>query len=260
MKDRSRYVEKRRIGDAPVWNRAGPLLGHLDMELTERCNNNCIHCYINRPENDPAAMQAELSTGVVRKILEEAAGLGCLTVRFTGGEPLLREDFEELYLAARHLGIRVMLFTNATLITPRLAELLGRVPPMEKVEVTVYGMTRASYEAVSRVPGSFDSAWQGIRRLQEKKVAFVVKSALLPANRAEAADLEAWAATPPGMDGPPRFSLFFDLRGRRDSEEKNRLIRSLRWPPEDALPLLARNKARYLSEAKEFCSRFMGVG
>lgn len=71
------------------------------IELTERCNNDCIHCCINLPVNDSAAKGREMTTDQVKTILKEAADLGCLEVRFTGGEPLLRPDFEELYLFAR---------------------------------------------------------------------------------------------------------------------------------------------------------------
>ena len=88
-------------------------LGSLDIELTERCNNDCIHCCINLPANDAGAKARETSTTVLKDILFQAAELGCLQVRFTGGEPLLRRDFRELYLCARKLGMKVLLFTNA---------------------------------------------------------------------------------------------------------------------------------------------------
>ena len=58
-------------------------------------------------------------------MLTEAAGLGALSVRITGGEPLLRPDFEDLYVFARRLGLEVLLFTNARLITPELADLFA---------------------------------------------------------------------------------------------------------------------------------------
>jgi MoaA/NifB/PqqE/SkfB family radical SAM enzyme len=79
--------------------------------------------------------------------------LECLSVRFTGGEPLLRGDFEELYGFARKIGLRVLIFTNATLITKHVADLFSRIPPIEKIEITVYGMKKNSYEAASRIPG-----------------------------------------------------------------------------------------------------------
>src|SRR4030065_2931581 len=122
-----------------------PTLSELDIELTERCNNNCVHCCINLPADDPVAKKRELSTAAIKDILKEAATLGCLTVRFTGGEPLLRDDFEELYLYARKSGLKVLLFTNATLMTPSLAELFSVIPPLEKTEVTVSCMNTVSY-------------------------------------------------------------------------------------------------------------------
>ena len=81
-------------------------LGSLDIELTERCNNNCIHCCINLPANDHAAKAREMTTEQIKSILTQAEKLGCLQVRFTGGEPLLRTDFEGLYLFARRLGLK----------------------------------------------------------------------------------------------------------------------------------------------------------
>jgi len=234
------------------------MLGHLDIELTERCNNDCIHCCINLPMEDRHARETEMSTAVVKSVLTEAAALGCLSVRFTGGEPLLREDFEELYLFARRQGIRVLLFTNARLVTPQLADLLARVPPAELVEVTVYGMRPQSYEASSRVPGSYVEFRRGVDLLLDRGVPFIVKAALLPPNRGEMDEFEAWAATIPAMDRPPSYSMFFDLRGRRDSPAKNRQIAGLRVSPEQGVAIVTRRRAAYLEEMRQFCSKFMG--
>ena len=253
---KANYISKIRSDQYSPWKDNRPLLGRLDMELTERCNNNCIHCCINQPADDQAARKKELSTNNIQEILKEAALLGCLTVRFTGGEPLLRDDFEKLYLFARKQGLKVLLFTNATLITPELAGLLARIPPLEKIEITVYGMTQKSYEGVTRNPGSFKAAWRGINLLLEKKVPFVVKSALLPPNKGEMEEFEAWAATIPWMDKPPSYSMFFDLRNRRDSKVKNRLIKGLRLSPEEGLLVLTRDRERYIKGMKEFCSKF----
>jgi MoaA/NifB/PqqE/SkfB family radical SAM enzyme len=251
------YIVRLSSQESPLWETTRPVLMELDIELTERCNNNCIHCCINLPANDSTAKKRELSTEAIKGTLHEAASLGCLTVRFTGGEPLLREDFEELYLYARKLGLKVLLFTNATLITPSLAELFTRIPLLEKIEVTVYGMKKLSYEAITRTPGSFDTAWRGINLLLGKKIPFVVKGVLLPANRGDIEEFENWASTIPWMDDPPSYSMFFNLRCRSD-EKKNAILRSIRLAPQEGLKFLARRKATYLKEMKRFCSRFMG--
>jgi radical SAM protein with 4Fe4S-binding SPASM domain len=253
------YSVRRQAGTVSLWNDRPPALTTLDLELTERCNNDCIHCYINLPADDAAAQHHELTTAEWLQVLRQAAALGCLTVRFTGGEPLLREDFEELYLAARRLGLKVLLFTNGTLIEPRLAGLLARLPPLEKVEVSVYGMRRESYEAVSRTPGSFETAWRGMHLLLERGVPFVVKSALLPPNRREMEEFEAWAAALPWMGQLPSYSMYFDLRGRRDSARKNRLIEKLRLTPEAGLAVEVRRREAFWAEMQRFCSQFLSV-
>ncbi|MBN1321658.1 MAG: radical SAM protein [Thermoleophilia bacterium] len=250
----SEYVRK--VSQAP--STIMPRLPHLDIELTERCNNDCIHCCINLPAGDRAAQAREMTTGQVQGLLTQAAELGCLEVRLTGGEPLLRSDFESIYLHARRLGLRVLIFTNARRITGRLADLWKRIPPLVPIEVTVYGMHRESYEAVTRSRGSHAQFRRGIDLLLDHQIPFVVKSALLPPNRQEIEEFEAWARTLPAMETDPGYSMFFDLRGRRDDEAKNGLIRSLRVPPEEGVAMLSRNEARYRKESEEFAEKFMG--
>jgi len=194
----------------------------------------------------------------VKEILADAADLGCLQVRFTGGEPLLRSDFAELYLFARRLGLKVLVFTNATLITEKLANLLAHVPPLVLIEITVYGMRKESYEAVTRRSGSFARFRRGINLLVEHRVPFVLKAALLPPNCHEINELEAWVDTLPCRDTSLRYSMFFDLRNRRDDPEKNALIKTLRLTPQEGLAVLTRDAVRYHKNTQEFAEKFMG--
>ena len=252
------YVQILKSHECQIGRGPKTRLGSLDIELTERCNNDCIHCCINLPANDHKAQAREMTTGQVKSILTEAAALGCLQVRFTGGEPLLRPDFEDLYLFARRLGLKVLIFTNARLITPQLADLLARIPPLVFMEITVYGMHRASYEAVSRVSGSYEQFKRGVDLLLDRKIPFIVKSALLPPNKAEINEFESWAKTIPWMSKPPSYSMHFDLRNRRDDEKKNALIASLRLSLEESLTVLAWDAAQYRKGIEEFAGKFMG--
>lgn len=233
-----------------------PLLGQLDIELTERCNNRCIHCLINLPEDDRKAESCEMDTSFVLDVLRQAAELGCLRVRFTGGEPLLRPDFPHIYLTARRLGMQVVLFTNGRLITPDLASLLSRIPPGQAVEISVYGMHPGSYDTAAGTRGAFEEFWRGVKLLLDFKVPFIVKQALLPQNRHEMEEFEEWAATLPAMDNPPGYAMNFDLRARRDDPEKNKRIVALRLSPQETVSVLARDP-KYVSEMQEFCGKFM---
>jgi radical SAM protein with 4Fe4S-binding SPASM domain len=244
---------------ANVWKAGRPRLARLDIELTERCNNNCLHCSVNLPAGDNKARRRELSAADVRAILEEAVSLGCLSVRFTGGEPLLREDFETVYLDARRLGLRARIFTNATLLTPRLAALLEKTPPLERMEVSIYGMSPASEAAVTRNPASYEASRNGIRLLVRHGLPFVIKGAVLPPTKGEMDRFEAWVNETVGPGEPPSYAMLFDFRSRRDDEEKNEQIRKLRPSPAEYLRLSAEQGEGLTSELRRFMARFSGV-
>jgi MoaA/NifB/PqqE/SkfB family radical SAM enzyme len=224
------YVRRVRRDEASLWNGRPPLLTWLDLELTERCNYSCLHCSVGRPAGETASKERELGTSETMALLEDAAGLGCLAVRLTGGEPLLREDFPELYFFARKLGLRVLVFTNASLITPSLADLFACVPPREPIEISVYGASRETHEAVTRAPGSFAAARRGLGLLAERRVPFFIKGALLPTTMGESGAFERWAR---GLSGQPNVGWvqFLDLTSRRDDEARNARIVALRLTP-----------------------------
>lgn len=260
MKQVNSYVEKVKADRFRMWQAHKPSLARLDIELTERCNNNCIHCYINQPADDIDILRKELSTKEIKNIIEEAAVLGCLTIKFTGGEPLLREDFEDIYVHTRRLGIKVILFTNATLITPTLADLFAKIPPLEKIEISYYGMRKSSYEKVSRVSGSYEAARRGINLLVENKVPFALKNVILAPTMQEVEEFEGWASHLPGINEKPAYTFSLNLRCRRDSDKKNSQIKNMRLSLEEVLGLLARNGDEFSNAMRQFCSKFMGPG
>jgi radical SAM protein with 4Fe4S-binding SPASM domain len=234
------------------------LLKCLDIELTERCNNSCQHCYINLPENDAEALKEELTTDQWKNILQQAANLGVLTVRFTGGEPLIRRDFTELYMFARRLGMKVMLFTNGRGITPEIAKLLASVPPLEAVEITVYGMHPESYDDVACSPGAYAEFRQGVELLLKHKVRFTVKGVLLPQNMSEIDEFESWAATLTQEENPPSITLLLEMRCRHNSSQQNKRIQDLRMSPEDVVKTINRHKEIYIKDTERFIERFIG--
>lgn len=156
-----------------------PISGTL--ELTFRCNYNCIHCYVNLPSGDRVAKARELTTTEWKRVIEEIAQAGCFYVLLTGGEFLLRPDWQELYLHVKRQGMLPTIFTNGSTITPEIADFLSEYPP-EMVEITLYGATRETYEKITQLPGSFDKALRGINLLLERGIPLNLKSVGLRSN------------------------------------------------------------------------------
>jgi radical SAM protein with 4Fe4S-binding SPASM domain len=180
------------LEESGAFARRLPLDGTV--ETTFRCNLRCVHCYVNEPAHDQAAKARELGTSRLLRLVDEMADEGCLEVLLTGGEVLLRPDFPEVYLHATRRGLRVTVFTNGTLITDKIADLFEAYLPA-CVEISLYGMTRETYERVTDVPGSFDKCMAGIRRLRDRGVPFKLKTMVLAWNRHEVDAMRDFAAS-----------------------------------------------------------------
>jgi len=179
----------KQLGEA-VGNRRIPLSAMI--ELTERCNLRCQHCYISTSAMDADAKSKELSTEQWYRILDELAEEGTLWLRISGGEPLLRPDFRDIYVYAKSKGFLVSLFTNATLITPALADFLHEWPP-ENVAITLYGATAETYERITGIPGSFQRCRRGIDLLRERGIPFKLRTVVMTLNLDEYWSIRAYA-------------------------------------------------------------------
>ncbi len=159
------------------------------LELTRRCNLRCAHCYLGDQAAQHRLRDRELGAETVKAALSEWTEAGCLYLLITGGEPLLRHDFAEIYRHARGLGLVVSVFSNGTLATGEIAELFRGLPP-RKVEISLYGATAETHDAATGVPGSHARAWEGIRRLHGAGVRVGLKTLLMKTNLREFGAME----------------------------------------------------------------------
>src|SRR4030042_6615017 len=162
------------------------------VEITERCNLNCAHCYINLPANDKEAREKELGFSQWARIIDDMVAEGCLWLLLTGGEPLLHPDFREIYTFAKKQGMLITLFTNGTLITPETADFLRDYPPFV-IEITIYGFTKATFDAVTRAPGSYEKCVRGIELLLARQIPLELKTTITTTNVRELQDMTSWA-------------------------------------------------------------------
>lgn len=156
-------------------------------EMTLRCNVRCKHCYILYP----GATSNEMNSEQARSVLKKLADGGALFLLLSGGEILARPDFKELYLYTKQLGMLPTCFSNATLINEDIVEFWSKYPP-RRVEVTIYGHTEGTYEAVTGVKGSFKRFRRGIELLREAGIPLLLKTMVLKTNQHEFLDIRRW--------------------------------------------------------------------
>jgi MoaA/NifB/PqqE/SkfB family radical SAM enzyme len=160
-----KYSAKKRVEIMPRL----PLQGALD--LTYRCNNNCRHCWV-RLAPTAAERSQELTFEEIRGIVDQARVLGTREWALSGGEPMLRQDFSEIFDCLTRRSTGYSLNTNGTLITSEIARLLKRKGAKM---VALYGATPAIHDHITRNPDSFEATLRGMTYLREAGAGFIVQ-------------------------------------------------------------------------------------
>lgn len=230
------------ISESPIWEklkaRRVPL--SFDMEITARCNNNCRHCYINLPAGDREARSEELTIDEIDRIADQAVNMRALWCLLTGGEPLLRPDFADIYRLLKRKGLLVSVFTNATLIDESHIDLFRKYPPRD-IEVTVYGVTRDTYERISRKKGTFERFTAGLDLLMKSGIRVRLKAMAMQSNLHEQEAIAEFcrARTKDFFRFDPQLHLRFD-----GNPEGNRGILAERLTPEQIVALEGKDEER----------------
>lgn len=158
-------------------------------ELTYRCNHRCYFCYQKKHESGE-----ELNTMEWRSILRQLADMGALYITFSGGEPFLREDLMDIIESARHSDFAVSIITNGTYISEFMAKKLDSLGVMD-VGVSLHAADAGMHDRMTEVPGSYDRAVLGIRRLVNAGVKVIIKHSVSNINFGEYKKLRNLAET-----------------------------------------------------------------
>lgn len=171
----------------------------ISIEVTRRCPLECLHCYNNLSMADQDARRSEMTLAEHCQLLDELREAGCLWLLYTGGEIFARKDFLDIYAEAKKRGFLITLFTNGTLITPKVADFLAEWRPFS-IEITLYGATRQTYEALTQIPGSYDRCLRGIRLLLERGLPLKLKTVPTTINVHEVYEMKRMAEEDFGVE------------------------------------------------------------
>lgn len=179
--------------------------------LTRRCNLTCAHCYISA--GSWHAQAAELPTDDCHRILDQVLDVNANPMLIlTGGEPLLRDDLEELAEHAARRGATVVVGTNGTRLTGSRIEAL-KGSGVKGVAVSVDSLRPTYHDRFRHGDGALEDTLAAVERLQAGALDFVVQTTVTRGNRAELADLVQWAADA----GAVSFNLYFIVATGRGS-------------------------------------------
>lgn len=134
-----------------------PSLRYLELQVTNRCNLKCKHCFVISERYHKEKIQ-DLPFDKVKKVLKEFEKMQGLRVLITGGEPLLHPEFEKINDFVKDLAIRKILFTNGLLLNDKILKNLN----VEEIQISLDGMKRG-HETL-RGQGTFDKTLKAIKK------------------------------------------------------------------------------------------------
>jgi len=214
----------------------------VSIEVTRRCPLECLHCYNNLPMGDLEAKNREMTKEEHFRVLDELVEMGCFWILYTGGEIFARKDFLEIYTYAKKKGFLITLFTNGTIINEQIADYLAEWPPFA-IEITLYGRTRETYEALTMIPGSYDRCLRGIKLLKERGLPLTLKTVATSINKHEVIAMRQFAAEELGVN----FRMDGQITPRIDCSQSPLAVR---LTPEEVVALdmaLPQVKSEYLT-------------
>ncbi len=132
------------------------------LEITRTCNLRCRHCYNFDRSRPPSPSPQELTPSEISRVIDELADAGCLSLSFTGGEPLMHTDIAVLVRHARKRRFAVKVKTNGTLLAGGGAARLADAGAFG-VDISLWGAAPDTHDALTDFPGSHEAAIAGLR-------------------------------------------------------------------------------------------------
>jgi len=147
---------------APIIKSPVPSLRYLELQVTDKCNLRCKHCFIGVPQNN------ELSLENIRKVLIEFEEMQGLRVMITGGEPLMHSGFNKINAILPSLSCRKVLFTNGLLLNDEIIRSLN----FNEIQFSIDGM-EAGHDAL-RGKGTYKRAMKNLEKALEREISVSV--------------------------------------------------------------------------------------
>ena len=156
-----------------------PLISNIQFELSSRCNERCIHCYI---PNEKKNMGFDMPKEKVMDLIDQLAAMGGLHVTFSGGEAFLHKDLIELVRYARKIDMMVSILSNLIALKDEQIKELYDLN-ISLIQVSLYSMDPEIHDAITTVKGSFEKTKAAIEKLVAADVPVQISCPIMKANR-----------------------------------------------------------------------------
>jgi len=209
-----------------------PRLTRVHIDVSSRCNERCIHCYI--PMSKKCSTMTE---ELFDDILHQCTEMNVLNLTISGGEPMLNPHLKSFLLKCQENNFSVNLLSNLTLLTDDLLDIIAD-NLLVSVQTSLYAMDANVHDAITGDRGSNQKTLSAIKRLHEKNVPLQINCPIMKQNYHHYKDVIRYANSL-NIEADSDYSLFgcYDLSKRNLScrlsfEEIRSIIEEETWEPQ----------------------------
>lgn len=166
-----------------------PLIKRLQFELSSRCNERCIHCYIPNPKKNAGF---DMPLEKVKGILDEYSSMGGISVTLSGGEAFLHKDIIEILRYCRKKDLKITILTNLTILTNEHIKVLKEVD-VAFIQTSLYSMNPEVHDQITTIKGSFSKTKDSIERLVANDIPVQISCPTMKANYRDYKDVLLYA-------------------------------------------------------------------
>jgi radical SAM protein with 4Fe4S-binding SPASM domain len=152
-------------------------LKSLQIELTSRCNERCVHCYIPHEYKNQ-----DMDSALLFSILDQCRDMDLKQITFSGGEPMLHPEFINAIEKADWHGFKIRVFSNLTLLDDRIVAQLKRCNVYE-VQASLYSIEPGIHDSITKKPGSSELTKAGIQKLLDTGIRVFISCPIMKQNK-----------------------------------------------------------------------------
>jgi radical SAM protein with 4Fe4S-binding SPASM domain len=164
-----------------------PQLTNLHVEITSKCNERCLHCYIPH-ENKINHIDSDL----FYDILKQCKDMKLLHLTLSGGEPMLHKKICSFLRKCREYNFSINVLSNLTLLDDEIVEEM-KANPLLGVQVSLYSMNPNIHDEITQMKGSFEKTKNAILKLIDNNIPLQISCPIMKQNKDCYDDVIQWA-------------------------------------------------------------------
>lgn len=164
-----------------------PQLTNLHIEITTKCNERCVHCYI--PHDNKVS---DIEPDLFHDVIKQCKDMRLLHLTLSGGEPMLHKNFCDFLRKCKEYDFSVNVLSNLTLLDDEIIKEM-KTNPLLAVQVSLYSMNSNIHDEITQMKGSFEKTKKSILKLIENDIPMQISCPIMKQNKNCYDDVKNWA-------------------------------------------------------------------